>query len=432
MPAQKRPAQRQQIVLDDVFALLQSTLEGSTRRDIVSEASKAGDLNQALLRLREGMRSNVWKVQPTTIDLERAVQKFDRKTRQVGFHVLHDWDGIADRVNEDTIPVDVLHYLIDKRGAEPSSAQVLAILLDYYFMHLLALLTLRIWDEGDPNANLDRIDGLLRALEGPDGSGQPFAADAETLLLMGTSHFEIHERGYAALLEKTRTLDHGHRIRIALGHAASIGAHLRFGFEATYGRDTVNMRNDNVADYPWLCFALATLMKEYLRMHEADERGLARERLVEAMLNGLSGDARAMIGAPPASLASCEAERAAFATAFQAVKTDLFAEFEPFRPSALAYSPLSFFFNFSHNVVKGMVIDALLGGKPWALTFNDMLSGVSRDEKKNQTKVALAETLMGYARANPHRIRGRLRPVIVYDVQSGREAFSVALRKMNE
>ena len=28
---------------------------------------------------------------------------------------------------------------------------------------------------------------------------------------------------------------------------------------------------------------------------------------------------------------------------------------------------------------------------------------------------------MGYARANPHRIRGRLCPVIVYDPASGRE-----------
>jgi hypothetical protein len=39
---------------------------------------------------------------------------------------------------------------------------------------------------------------------------------------------------------------------------------------------------------------------------------------------------------------------------------------------------------------------------------------------------------MGYARDNPHRIRGRLRPVIVYDWQSGREAFAVAMRKLRE
>jgi hypothetical protein len=35
---------------------------------------------------------------------------------------------------------------------------------------------------------------------------------------------------------------------------------------------------------------------------------------------------------------------------------------------------------------------------------------------------------MGYARSNPHRIRGRLMPVIVYDPQAGRRAFA-ALRR---
>ena len=68
-----------------------------------------------------------------------------------------------------------------------------------------------------------------------------------------------------------RTLDQAHQTNVALGHAASMGSHLRFGFEATYARDTVIMRDDNVTDYPWLCFSLATLMREYSRLR-ADER----------------------------------------------------------------------------------------------------------------------------------------------------------------
>ena len=63
-----------------------------------------------------------------------------------------------------------------------------------------------------------------------------------------------------------RTLNAAHRVRIALAHTVSMGSHLRFGFEATYGRDTVVMRDDNVADYPWLCFALMTVMQEYARL----------------------------------------------------------------------------------------------------------------------------------------------------------------------
>ena len=73
-----------------------------------------------------------------------------------------------------------------------------------------------------------------------------------------------------------KTLDRAHQINVALGHAASMGSHLRFGFEATYARDTVIMRDDNVTDYPWLCFSLATLMREYARMR-AD--GVERRRI---------------------------------------------------------------------------------------------------------------------------------------------------------
>ena len=101
----------------------------------------------------------------------------------------------------------MLHFLAEQRGAEPASAVELAILLDYYFMHVLALLTMRIWDDGDPDENLARVDALLAELQGPNGSGQQFAADAETLMLIGTSHYEPEEWGYGKLLAKVRTLE---------------------------------------------------------------------------------------------------------------------------------------------------------------------------------------------------------------------------------
>ncbi len=419
---------------DEVCAHLEAVLDGDVRRSIVAEASDAGNLEPALLAMREGMRSNSWKLGSRPFDIARLVQKFDRKTRQNGFHVLHDWDGVADRVNDDTIPVDVLHYLIDKRGAESASRAALAVLLDYYFMHLLALLSLRIWDGGDADANLDRVGALLERLQGPNGSGQRFAADAETLLLIGTSHYELHERGYGGLLDRVRTLNRVHRLRIALGHAASMGSHLRFGFHATYGRDTVNMRNDNVADYPWLCYALATLMDEYVQLRQAagHEPTINRLRLVEALFNGLSADVRAFIGAPPSSLAGCEVERVGVRDRLVALRDDLLSEFAAYRPQDGMYSPLCFFFNFSHNVVKGAVVDTLLTGKVWALALNDLLTSHSTDDASSAQKLALAETLMRYARDNPHHIRGRLRPVIVYDVAAGRESFTIAMRKLKD
>jgi hypothetical protein len=193
------------------------------------------------------------------------------------------------------------------------------------------------------------------------------------------------------------------------------------------------MRNDNVADYPWLCFAVATLIREYSRLRGEPASGSAREAVVEALLNGLSPDARAFVGdRPPASLSACDGERAAFRALFLQHRDDLVVEFERHRPSEQEYSPLSFFFNFSHNVLKGAVVDALLWGEPWELTLNDLLTGIASREAGSETKEALASTLMGHARANPNRIRGRLMPVIVYDPGIGRQAFAVTMRKIKE
>ena len=464
---QQRPHAKQEVTFDGACALIDTALRGTARREIVAAVSTSETVGKALLRLRESMRSNVWKAGAHHINLDALVREYDRRTREDGFHVLHDWDGKADRVNEDTIPVDVLNYLIEKRGAEPCDATAFAILVDYYFLHVLALLSLRVWDDGDPDGRLDRLNQLVGGLQGPNGSGQPFVDNAETLILIATSHFELDERGFGKLLEKVRTLNRRHRTNIALVHAASMGCHLRFGFEATCGRDTVALRDDNTADYPWLCFALATLMREYSRTQDEDQagargfpasarsngpsfgggqpsvearlkgspsnnvQGVEREAIVEAMLNGLTPDARAFVGDhPPASLAACEVERSEFATLFHRHRHALLEDFERHRPSDHAYSPICFSFNFAHNILKGTVIDALLWGDAWDLTFNDLLTGSPAGEPKGETKGTLANTLMGYARSSPDRIRGRLMPVITYDPLAGRQAFGVAMRKM--
>jgi hypothetical protein len=148
-------------------------------------------------------------------------------------------------------------------------------------------------------------------------------------------------------------------------------------------------------------------------------------------VNGLSADTRAFVGEPPASLATSEGDRLAFRERFERFRADLAGEFEAFRPVERAYSPLSFFFNFSHNIVKGMVVDALLRGEPWPLTFNDMLTGLPREDSRNVTRELLANTLMTYARLNPDRIRGQLMPVIVYDPLAGRQAFGTMVRRLS-
>ena len=419
------------ISFDQACALVSAALQGSARREIVAGLS-GKTLGASLGALRDAMRANRFRAVGQQIFLDRVISSFDGRTRAEGFHILHDWDGVSQQTNPDIIPVDVLHFLAEQRGAEPATATELAILLDYYFIHVLSLLTMRVWDDGDANENFSRIDALLAELQGPNGSGHQFAADAATLMLIGTSHYEPEEWGYGKLLVKVRGLDDQHQFRIGLGHASSMGCHLRFGFEAQCGRDTLALRDDNVADYPWLCFALAAVMREYARLAESGIESRERAVIEEALLNGLTADARAFVGVPPASLADSEADRVRFVDGFTRHKAALLASFPRYRPSETAYSPLSFFFNFSHNVVKGTVVDALLWGEAWDVSLNDLLTGVPRAGLEDGSTQLLATTLMAYARSNPDRIRGQLMPVIVYDPQAGRRAYTVALEKLSQ
>jgi hypothetical protein len=399
-------------------AELETILGGDARERVLA--------SQRLKTLRDGFRSNSF----AAVSLQGIVNRLDARTRGDGFHVLHDWDGKADKLNEDTIPVEVANYALEHCGSGPSEKTVLAILLDYYFFYVLALLALRAWDEGDANENLDRVSGLLEALQGASGSGQKFVDDPETLILVAIAHFEPDVRAYERLLEKVKALNQAHRTNLALAHSAILASHLRFGFETTYGRDIVEMRKDNAPDYPWLLSALGRLMEAYAGMAEDGLSGDARDRIVEGLLNGLTPDPRAFLGTPPASLAGLEAERSRFCDLFQEHRAGLLEEMERQRPSDESYSPVSFFFNFPHNLLKGVVVDALLRGAPWKLSLNDLLTGIPRGGKESESKTDLAKTMMGYARESPDRIRGRLTPVIVYDPRAGRRAFTDMIRRL--
>ncbi|MBI1872292.1 MAG: hypothetical protein HYS05_00205, partial [Acidobacteria bacterium] len=405
-PGRKAEPSTPAISFDGACTLLEAALTGTLRQEVLGDAAAARDFGHALLRLRDCMASHAWTGGEQHIRLAPVVATYDSHARQHGFHVLHDWDGTVDNVNEDTIAVDVLTYVFEQRGTEQPDGVSLAILLDYYFLYILALLSVKVWEEGDPDENLDRVNQLLGHLQSPAGSGHRFVDNAETLLLIATSHYELDEQGYAILLDRVRRLNREHQTKIALSHAASLGGHLRFGFEATYGRDLGYMRNDNVVDYPWLCYALATLMREYARVRVPGDAPVHEDLVVEGILNGLSPDANAFIGDHPlASLSVCEADRSEFRDLFHDHRQDLIERFEEHRPSSRTYSPLSFFFNFSYNVLKGMVVDSLIWGDARTLTFNGMLTGIPREEPAVKAKLTVASMLMGYARVHPERIR---------------------------
>lgn len=415
----------EEITFAGACEVLESTLNGPARRQILQGILESRG-SKPLPRLRYFIKSNTFKAGATPISLDRFVRRFDGRTRKDGFNVLHDWDGAADKFNPEIIPVDVINFLMRTRDPGDRVREVLAILLDYYFFHLLCLLSLRAWDGDRPDDDLDRVNRLLQALQGQKGSGQKFAANAETLVLLATSHFEGEDAAYDRLLDKVRALNESHRLNFALVYAGVLASHLRFGFEAAYGRDVAKMRDDNAVDYPWLCFSLLTLMKAFSRLSSGDER----DRVVESVLNGLSPDPAAFLGDPPDSLSGWQAECAELSGLLAGQARDLLRESEHHRPSNLRYSPVALFFNFPHNVLKGTVIDALLRGVPWDITLNDLFTAFPRTEALERSRRTLAETLMGYARSSPDPYRGRLVPSIVYDPALGRRVFSKTIARL--
>ena len=162
---------------------LEAALSGGTRRRIVDEVCKAKTFDRSVRHLRDGMRAHAFESAGSPLFSGRWVKAFDLATRKEGFHALNDWDGKADRFNDDIIPVEVASFAerMIRHEDHAKGRVAIAILLDYYFVHLLGLLALRAWDEGDPNRNLDEVTRLLGGLQGPEGSGQVFARDAEAL-----------------------------------------------------------------------------------------------------------------------------------------------------------------------------------------------------------------------------------------------------------
>ena len=400
---------------DAACAIVSRALRGSFRAEFLGAIAQSRDFRTALERLREAMRAHHFKAGTAVCDLRPLTVAYDERTRLDGFHAFHDWDGKAESVNADSIPVDVLNFLVKERGDDRIDPVSLAILLDYYFFPLLALLSLRVWDGGQPEAHLDRLDGLLADLQSPEGSGHRFVGNAASLMVIATAHYEPVERGFHELLDKARALGPRHKLDVAIVHACALGCHLRFGYEATYGHDFTLMRADNGADYPWLRFSVETARDEYRRLQTGGASPADRASIAEALLSGLSAD-------PVWCVREVECGD---------IAVPLLADAEAaMRPSNDGYSPLSLFYNFSHNVVKGAVVEAVLWADPRAVSLNDLFRGAAHDDRAAADRRALATTLMQYARKHPDTIRGRLMPVIVYDPSAGRRAYAATIRAL--
>ena len=419
MARQMRSRGEHELTCKAACDVLEVALKGDFRGDLVDDALRSGSCRKAVRLLRSNMRSHSFKTSSHRIALGDFVRKFDGLSREEGFEVLHTWDHGAHVFLEEITPVLMLDHFQKLETTSRSERVSLFILLDFYFLQVLILCAMRAWDEGDPDGVLDRVTGLLRVLQGPDGSGHRFVDDAETLLMLAVSQFHPRDYAYDRFVEKIWAMNREHLKNFARISTAVLGAHLRWGFGVMYRRDVTRMRDDNVGDYLWLLCALWTLMREYALLQDADVQGAERSEIVEGLLNGLTSDPWAFVGKVPEALSGYSEQYSNFCDLLKRYGEDLLEDFREHRPATEGFSPLAFHFNFPHNVLMGTLMIALDQGKARNLSMNALLLGRHDGRVTEQSPDDFAKELTAFAGSSPDKLDSHGARLIIYDRHAG-------------
>jgi hypothetical protein len=378
------------------------------RRAIVDHLVAAADPSAAL---RSAMKRNVFETASGKVSLQSIVSSLDSRSRKEGLHLVQAWDFGKQVFSDDSIPVLLLDYCSRLSGRKADARSAVAVLLDQYFVTVVSLLAVRAWDEGDANANLGRVSGLLLRLQGEEGSGYAFIDDAESLLFLSISYFHPDEIAYDVLLARVEQLDAAHQLRVATTCAGMMSAHLRWGLRFMYQRDVGRMRDDNVADYPWLSHAVATLAREYDRSGEG----------VDALVAGLAADPWAFTGEAPAVLAGRTADTKAIAAVLGSRKTGLLDALSAMQAAKDAFSPLSFTCNFPTNAAVAATSVALEDGRP-----TPSVNALFRRGDRSASE--FAERLMKFSASHPGRLGAGGAPLLVHDPLDGASAANALAR----
>jgi hypothetical protein len=403
-------------------------LRGNARPEIVEVALTAGDCDAALTHLRKGMRSHAFPTASGTINLRRMVDTLDTHTQREGMHVLQGWDFVAHRFPKEIAPILLLDYCARLGISGARARAALAILLDQYFLALVSLLAIRAWDEGNPNDNLDRVTAALHELQGPRGSGHEFVTDAETLLMLSVSYYHPEEQGYDLLVQRVSMLDAAHQLRFARACAALLGGHLRWGLRFMYGRDVGRMRDDNVADYPLLMFAVLTLARAHAAPRQSQTLA-EREVIIDALLSGVSADPWAFVGSVPPALKGHAEWHAEFRQFLERDRSAILAEFDRCQPTSKAFSPLAFSCNFPTNAtvaIATLSVQGADGGNHPPL--NALFAREADSVSEGRSALRLAQRLMDFATSDPARLGAGGAPLIVYDPFDGVHCYNTVLR----
>ena len=424
--------------LEELLLRLEESLAGSLRRDFVQAALDRGS-KAALARLRSAFAAHSFQTPGPSLDVGKLVRALDRRTWEDGFRVLHSWDHSEHRFTDDVTPVLLLDFFEGQAPPERVDATALAILVDYHFLHLLALCAMRAWDAPDPDAVLTRVTAALGTLQGDGGAGHHFVSDAEMLLMYALSQFHPEEHAYDRFAERAESLQPDSRVRFFALSAAVLSSHLRWGFWLMYGRDVVRMRRDNVGDYPWLLHSVATLMRAY-----DDDVAAGRDvsaGLLHPLLLGLAADPWALTGKPPEALRPVSELHEEVGGLLRRHASSLIEALEAVRPTRAAYAPLALHYNFPHNALVEAAALALLTGEPRPMPLDALFEpdepGESADSGESEAppmsaREEFARALTAFSGASPDRLGARGALLIAYDPLTAMRTFTMTRKAIQE
>ena len=407
--------------LTDAFSILEHALRETTRVEILDAVQRSRDSTTAIARLRTRMREHTFPTSGAPLVLDRIVHDLDRRTRAEGFYALQSWDYHAHRFVDDPTAILMLNRVASRGASAVAEQAVLSALLDQYFLWILGLLALRAWDGEDPNTNLDRVTDLLRLLTPAREHGSALVEDAALLLLLAVSQYHPQEQAYHSLLERVCSLDTAHRTRIAVFAAATLGGHLRWGFRFMYQHDYARMRDDNVVDYPWLFFALETLLDRYGEVVDKGASEGDTAVITTALINGLSADPWLLTDERSLSPQLHRRWRQRVGERLSQCNSGLLAQLAEHRPDAKRFSPLSFDCNYLHNLIVAMIEVATTEASAQE-SLDSLLITADGDAVR---ALGSARRLARYAACTAQAVGGA--SLIAYDSFNGSKCFDVAL-----
>ena len=416
-----------------VYTILESLLSGPFRKQFIDELMGTEKFSKATKILRTSLSSHTFETSGSIFSLGNVVKILDDRTKADGFEVFHSWDHSDHTFSSDNTPVLMVDHFTGTGLKSQDERSCLSLLLDIYFFHVLALCSVRVWDDDRPQDNFDKLTKLLEWLQGPGGCGHQFIGNAETLLIIAISQYHPSDQAYDALIERIWALDTKRRVRFSRVSVAVLGGHLRWGLRAMYDRDVVRMRADNAGDYPWLLYSLTTLMEEYVRLQQLGIESQYRQEIVKAMLNGLTPDPWAFFQTPPpSSLAPYIDKHHVLQQLFVEHGEGLAEEFTTCQSNLEGYSSLAFHFNFPHNILNALLIVCLSEGSIESLSLNDLLTDKNLDPHKTDRLNEVVSKLMSFSGSSLDRVGPKGTKLIIYDPQVALAHCSMVLSTMKK